>query len=48
MNSEPNFDVIRNVVSIMPAEYDMVSESRIPRKSSIPRKWRNTNPCATL
>jgi len=26
MDSEPNFDVICNVVSIIPAEYDMVSE----------------------
>ena len=26
MDSEPDFDVICNVVSILPAEYDMVSE----------------------
>jgi hypothetical protein len=45
---EPAFDVICNVVSILPAEYDMVSKSRIQKKSLIPMTWRNKNPCATL
>ena len=26
MDSEPDFDVVCNVVSILPAEYDVVSE----------------------
>jgi hypothetical protein len=47
MDSEPDFDVICNIVSILPAEYDMVSEVDDSEEEFDPRTWRNTNPCAT-
>jgi len=47
-NSEPDFDVICNFVSILPAEYDMISEIDDSERSSNLKTWGNTIPCVVL